>query len=153
MSSRTTHEAHGLTVIRHERQTLHRVHEFLTTHPGLIILLAIADGGAACYLILTPAHLFAGERTWAGAFGIFGSLDPLGWIFAAAALGSLARLIGATWIARLLLLLALLPWGAIVASFAVAWTQTRLGFLTALLAAVVLVLHLASVGHITPDDQ
>ncbi|WP_369070002.1 hypothetical protein [Kineococcus terrestris] len=158
--SRTRHHvdvAGGLTVIRPSWSG--RFHDFVTSHRGLVLLLAAVDTLVAGYLLLTPGFYFAAEDTWAGALdvvaaaGLTPSTAPLGMLLGLVAVGTWCGVLGVPWIARLSLLLALAPWGLIATSFAVAWMQTRIGFMTATLSGAVVVLHLASVGHFPPGRR
>lgn len=114
---------------------------------GLAALLLAIDLVGALYLIQTPTGVFRSSPVWDGVLDVFGSMAPVGWGFAVVAAVTLLGLCGVPLAARVGLFLALAPWGAIVASFVTAWMQTGLGMLTAAMAAAVLILHLASVGH------
>lgn len=151
--SQRTRTVGDLAVIHHREERRAWLHELLTGHTGLLVLLAIVDTAVAVYLIGTPDATFATQPAWAGVFGIADTLHPLGWLLMFVGVSAWLGIAGIPWVARIGYLLALAPWGAIVASFFVAWMQTGIGFMTAVLAGMALTLHLASVGHFPSDPN
>lgn len=119
----------------------------LAGHRGLVALLAALDALGAYYLITTPDDVFATSQVWEVSLGLFGTMAPIGWAYALVAALAAVGLLGVPLAARVGLFIALAPWGVIVASFLDAWTHTGLGVFTAGMAVVILLLHLASVGH------
>lgn len=119
---------------------------------GMCALLAAVDTVLAVYFTITPTSTFLLSPVWNGILGVTGTLQPVGWLFTLVAVAAITGVAtsraGAHWVLRFAFLLALIPWGAMVGSFVyAAWTLAGLGTMTAALSALVLILHLASVGH------
>ncbi len=119
---------------------------------GLCILMTAVDAILAIYFTFTPTSTFLLSPVWNGILGVTGTLQPVGWLFAIVAVAAIVGLVssrtGLHWVLRFAFLAALVPWGAMLGSFVyAAWTLAGLGTMTAALSAVVLILHLATVGH------
>lgn len=124
----------------------------LASYKGLCVLLALVDTAVGLYLALTPTAVFRQSPVWDGVLGVTGTLQPIGWLFLIVSALAWVGFAGVPHIARLAFVAALGPWGAMLGSFVfAAWTLAGLGTMTAILAALVLILHLASAGHFPPD--